>query len=89
MVKCKLCNSSNIETLHENIVDDRYGCPDVMSILDCRKCGYRFTYPFLTDEQLPSLYEKYYPRGSESADQIRSQNPKLSLKIRVHIFLWI
>lgn len=87
MVKCKLCSSSDIESLYENRRDDRYGCPDVVSILDCKKCGYRFTYPFLTDKQLPTLYEKYYPRASENADQIKYQNPKLSLRLRINHYL--
>ena len=87
MVKCKLCSSSDIESLYENIRDDRYGCPEVVSILDCKKCGYRFTYPFLTDKQLPTLYENYYPRASENADQIKYQNPKLSLRLRINHFI--
>jgi 2-polyprenyl-3-methyl-5-hydroxy-6-metoxy-1,4-benzoquinol methylase len=58
-----------------------------VSILDCKKCGYRFTYPFLTDKQLPTLYEKYYPRGSENAYQIKHQNPKLSLSLRFKHFI--
>lgn len=87
MVKCKLCSSSDIEGLYENIRDDRYGCPEVVSILDCKKCGYRFTYPFLADKQLPTLYEKYYPRASENAEQIKYQNPKISLRLRVHNFI--
>ena len=84
---CKLCGSEEVNTLHSNMQDDRYGCPDIVSIRDCKKCGYRFTYPYLTDEQLPSLYENHYPRGSENADQIKYQNPKLSLMLRVKHFM--
>jgi len=45
------------------IWDDRYGCPGVYSIYRCVSCAQMMTTPPLSEEDLPGLYSKYYPRS--------------------------
>jgi SAM-dependent methyltransferase len=73
MISCNLCGSTGVETFYDSLRDDRYGCPDVVSLLKCSRCSYLFTYPYITDDRLPSLYERYYPRGVEDPKEILAQ----------------
>ena len=42
--------------------DDRYGCPDLFSLVRCNACGHFMTSPAFKEEELGSLYSTYYPR---------------------------
>lgn len=52
-----------MEVFIGQIWDDRYGCPGVYSIYRCVSCGQMMTAPPLSEEDLPGLYSKYYPRS--------------------------
>lgn len=86
-IKCKVCGSNRANELYSNLMDDRYGCDAVVSIYECDECGYKFTYPFISDDELPSLYENYYPRNSELVSQIRAQNPNLTFSQRIKHYI--
>ena len=86
MRKCNLCGSNVLLTHIESIQDDRYGCPDEFSILSCEVCEYRFTYPSLSDSEIPHLYQMYYPRNVEEPPIIDVNSPQLSLLHRFKAF---
>lgn len=61
VTNCIVCGSLT-EVYIDTIWDDRYGCPGVFSILECRCCGQMITGPRLKESDLPELYSTYYPR---------------------------
>jgi SAM-dependent methyltransferase len=60
---CIACGGANKPYIDE-IWDDRYGSPGTFSILKCVDCGQMVTSPLLSEQDLPALYSRYYPRGS-------------------------
>ncbi len=65
MSNCPVCNSLNPKSIFDNMFDDRYGCPNVVAIRKCGKCGHCFCWPKLSNVELSPLYEKYYGRKAE------------------------
>jgi SAM-dependent methyltransferase len=62
VMTCIACGSAN-EPYIDRIWDDRYGSPGIFSILKCVSCGQMVTSPPLSEQDLPALYSRYYPRG--------------------------
>lgn len=56
----------NPEPIFGNMFDDRFGCPNLVTILKCKKCQHCFTTPTLNDESIGPLYEDYYGRSSDT-----------------------
>ena len=69
---CPVCTSSEHTPLRPAFVD-RYGCPDMFSIVRCNACGHLMTSPALMEDELATLYSTYYPRKLvNSADLVIS-----------------
>jgi len=60
---CKICGGG-LETLLENIFDDRHGYPGRYRILRCTACGLGQTLPEIPPDQVGEIYTRYYPRKS-------------------------
>lgn len=58
---CPVC-AGTVHTSIRPVFDDRYGCPDMFSLVRCDVCGHLMTSPALAEEELASLYSTYYPR---------------------------
>jgi 2-polyprenyl-3-methyl-5-hydroxy-6-metoxy-1,4-benzoquinol methylase len=58
---CPVCASNNHKFIR-SVFDDRYGCPDMFSIVSCNDCGHLMTSPVVDEKDLGDLYGKYYPR---------------------------
>jgi SAM-dependent methyltransferase len=69
---CIACGSGN-EPYIDRVWDDRYGAPGVFSILKCGSCGQMVTSPLLSEQDLPALYSRYYPRGDANFDAIKKE----------------
>ena len=63
---CPICMDNVVSSLLEEMYDDRYGCPNVVSIHKCGRCGHCFCWPKLSYAELGPLYEKYYGRKAET-----------------------
>jgi 2-polyprenyl-3-methyl-5-hydroxy-6-metoxy-1,4-benzoquinol methylase len=63
---CVICGKPCMERFIEAISDDRFGCPDVVSIYKCQSCNHFACFPRLEEHQISSLYEKYYGRTSSA-----------------------
>jgi len=61
VTRCPVCVSSE-HTSIQSVFDDRYGCPDMFSLVRCNVCGHLMTSPVLAEEELGNLYSTYYPR---------------------------
>lgn len=85
--KCIVCNSSNVVFI-DPIWDDRYGCPGVFSILQCKSCGQMVTAPLLTEAELPALYSHYYPRRNIDFDALESESAMVGKKY-AHLNRWL
>lgn len=59
--------------LYERIYDDRYGYPGYFDVYRCPNCKQAQTTPLLRDEDLPSLYGKYYPRREIDIEALQRQ----------------
>ena len=68
---CIICQH-NTRVLYENIFDNRHGYPRLFSIYRCDHCGLCRTRPSLDREELSRIYQKYYPRSSETSEQVLS-----------------
>jgi SAM-dependent methyltransferase len=58
---CIACGSEN-QPYIDRIWDDRYGSPGIFSVLKCVSCDQMVTSPTLSEQDLPALYSRYYPR---------------------------
>jgi len=63
---CPICLSSAVVTALPKMVDDRFGCPDVVDIIRCQRCHHHFVDPLRPDTELGALYEAYYGRTAPS-----------------------
>jgi len=69
---CPVCASTE-HTSIRSVFDDRYGCPDMFSLVSCNVCGHLMTSPALVEEELGGLYSTYYPRKHvNTADLVAS-----------------
>ena len=69
---CPVCNTSEASILR-HAFDDRYGHPDVFSLVSCNNCGHIMTFPRIPEEKLASLYSNYYPRDKVDIQDLRRQ----------------
>jgi SAM-dependent methyltransferase len=69
---CIACGAAT-EPYVDEIWDDRYGSPGKFSILKCANCGQMVTSPLLSEQELPALYSRYYPRGSVDFSAIKRE----------------
>lgn len=58
---CPVCASTEHTSIRP-VFDDRYGCPDMFSLVRCNVCGHLMTSPALAEKELSDLYSTYYPR---------------------------
>ena len=63
---CVICGKPCMERFIEAISDDRFGCPDLVSINKCQSCNHFSCFPRMEKHQISSLYEKYYGRTSSA-----------------------
>lgn len=70
---CSVCGSSKLEKVRE-IFDDRYGQPDLFSIIECGQCNHLMTSPRIEELSLGSLYGAYYPRKYTNTDDISASS---------------
>lgn len=69
---CPVCASTEHTSIRP-VFDDRYGCPDMFSLVRCNVCGHLMTSPALAEEELGGLYSTYYPRKHvNTADLVAS-----------------
>lgn len=78
LIFCPICCGTS-EVHLEEVFDDRFGCPDLVSIRKCHVCAHRFTSPTLKANQIEFLYEQYYGRSSEIA---LGPHPSLTRRLR-------
>jgi SAM-dependent methyltransferase len=69
---CPVCLETAAST-ERPVFDDRYGYPGSFSLVRCRSCGHLMTTPQLREAELPSLYGRYYPRKSITAESVAKQ----------------
>jgi SAM-dependent methyltransferase len=69
---CIACGSAN-QTHIDKIWDNRYGSPGIFSILKCVSCDQMVTSPLLSEQDLPALYSRYYPRGGVDFTALRNE----------------
>ena len=61
VVRCPVCACAHTSPIRAAF-DDRYGCPDIFSLVRCNACGHVMTSPALQEDELGRLYSTYYPR---------------------------
>lgn len=83
---CKICKSS-ITDLYSHIFDNRHGYPGFFKIRRCPSCGFCRTEPSLTIENLPDVYQKYYPRRSLSVKQVEAGFERAQKKTKIVAWL--
>jgi SAM-dependent methyltransferase len=69
---CIACGSAN-QTYIDKIWDNRYGSPGIFSILKCVSCDQMVTSPLLSEQDLPALYSRYYPRRAVDFTALRNE----------------
>lgn len=58
---CPVCTGTETTSIRP-VFDDRYGCPDIFSLVRCNTCGHVMTSPSLQENELGGLYSTFYPR---------------------------
>lgn len=74
--KCLICGSKKITVWETEMYDDRYGYPGYFSILKCGDCGYLRLDPIIPKDEIPELYEKYYPLSLTTKEDLLKQIKK-------------
>src|SRR5579859_549212 len=80
-VECPVCSSRDRRKLF-TIYDDRYGQPDLYTVLECQRCKACYLREAIVPDQISGLYEKYYgysSNGPSSTMLRRSSFPWHSL----------
>jgi len=68
---CPVCGD-DLVVVYEDMSDDRFGCPRVVSIYQCCGCGHFSVSPRLGQDEIGNLYEMFYGRSS-STDLVPSK----------------
>jgi SAM-dependent methyltransferase len=71
-MNCPICAGDEIELKHENIFDDRYGCPMLVSVHSCKSCTHHFIWPRMEPESIAPLYETYYGRSETEPKSVET-----------------
>jgi SAM-dependent methyltransferase len=69
-IGCPVCGSKRASFLREAF-DDRYGQPDLFSLVGCVQCGHMMTAPRLAESELGALYGTYYPRKAVNVGDLQ------------------
>lgn len=72
LMKCPVCERSETAFIRE-AYDDRYGQPDLFSLVRCVHCGHVMTAPRLRESDLGALYSTYYPRKHVNVEDLRRE----------------
>lgn len=60
--RCPVCGGATEPYLND-LYDDRYGYPGTFAVRACGSCAHRFVAASFTEDELASLYGRYYPRS--------------------------
>lgn len=71
-ILCPVCTAADVSILRETF-DDRYGQPDLFTLVTCKGCGHVMTSPRLAETDLGLLYGTYYPRKHVKVTDIKRQ----------------
>ena len=77
-IRCPVCDGEDGLYLRE-AYDDRYGYPDLFSLVRCKTCGHLMTSPRLNENELPQLYGQYYPRENLPVEDAVAEAAKVGL----------
>lgn len=69
---CPVCRGKGTSFLREAF-DDRYGQPELFSLVVCDHCGHVMTAPRLEESDLGLLYGTYYPRKHVDVEDLRRE----------------
>jgi 2-polyprenyl-3-methyl-5-hydroxy-6-metoxy-1,4-benzoquinol methylase len=69
---CPVCGVCRATFMREAF-DDRYGQPDLFTLVRCDQCGHWMTSPRLDESDLGPLYSTYYPRKHVNVENIRHE----------------
>ncbi len=69
---CPVCERAEAAFIRE-AYDDRYGQPDLFSIVRCKHCGHVMTAPRLHESDLGALYSTYYPRKHVNVEDLQRE----------------
>lgn len=72
-MQCKICQHE-VQLLHNDLFDDRYGYPGLYSVYVCSNCEFAQTIPEPTQEEMATLYTNYYPRKDITVDAVRANS---------------
>jgi len=80
--KCPICNASERQVLHSDLVDSSFRCaPGSWTLWQCAKCRSAYLDPRPTPETIGLAYENYYTHGAGSS-KVDYQSLNLLRKIR-------
>ena len=68
---CSICRQP-VSALYKKIYDDRYGYPGTFDSVSCPNCGHVALENPPSQSVLETLYTRYYPRKSVSADSVKA-----------------
>lgn len=71
-MECPVCNEAGAAVLRQ-AYDDRYGQPDLLSLVQCIHCGHVMTSPRLRESDLGALYSTYYPRKQVNVEGLKRE----------------
>jgi len=69
---CPVCGGQKA-TASRTAFDDRYGQPDLFTLVRCDQCGHCMTSPRLGESDLGTLYGTYYPRKHVNVEDLRRE----------------
>ena len=73
---CPVCCGVNVSPDQE-LIDDRYGHPEMFELVRCSDCGHLMTRPSLAESDLAHLYGTYYPRKNITSEQVTTEAAKV------------
>jgi 2-polyprenyl-3-methyl-5-hydroxy-6-metoxy-1,4-benzoquinol methylase len=76
-----------MQKVYGDIYDNRHGYPGMFSLYRCNSCGFWRTCPPLDRKDLAEVYQRYYPRSTETSGQVLSIFERL--KKMSALDLWI
>lgn len=74
LTRCPVCGGTAVGGLF-TARDDRYGYPDDVRIAVCRDCDHKFVDPPQTEQQVGTLYTRYYQREALDPRRFRPYEP--------------
>jgi 2-polyprenyl-3-methyl-5-hydroxy-6-metoxy-1,4-benzoquinol methylase len=71
-MQCPVCTETETTMLWQ-AYDDRYGQPDIFSLVRCTSCRHVMTSPRLQEKDLAALYSTYYPRKHVNVGDLKRE----------------